>query len=182
MALLAERFKFKIAQREKNLIILAAVVVFFALLLQFAVLPFLDSRERLQRGVVAKKEALAEIIQMSGEYHVLNRNSRGVGDWLAKRQKDFTLFSFLEKAAGDANVKKFIKYMKPSASSTGKGSFQESLVEMKLEGIALGQLTEYLHRIESTADVVSIKRISIQEEGKEAGLLDAILQVQTYAL
>lgn len=181
MVLMAERFKFKIAQREKNLILLGSVVVFVALCLQFGVFPFLDARERLQRLSAVKKEGLADIIKMSGEYQILNKDSQGVESFLAKRDKNFTLFSFLEKAAGDVDVKKFIKYMKPSAS-TGKGAVQESLVEMKLEGITLGQLTEYLHRIESTADVVSVKRISIQDEAKESRLLNAILQVQTFML
>ncbi|RLB28591.1 MAG: hypothetical protein DRG66_03385, partial [Deltaproteobacteria bacterium] len=98
---------------------------------------------------------------------------------LAKRKKGFTLFSFLEGTAGDAGVKAYIKYMKPSIS-TGPGPYQESLVEMELEEITLNQLIGYLYRIESPDNVVSIKRISIKENKKKPGYIDAILQVLTF--
>ena len=54
------------------------------------------------------------------------------------------------------------------------------MVEMKLEAITLPQLVGYLYRIESPDDVVNIKRISISENKKEQGYLDAILQVITF--
>ena len=69
--------------------------------------------------------------------------------------------------------------MKPSASS-GKGPFKESLVEMKLEKITLGQMVGYLKLIESPEMLVSIKRIAIQTNKKETQFLDAILQVLTF--
>jgi hypothetical protein len=69
--------------------------------------------------------------------------------------------------------------MKPSIS-TGSGLYKESLVEMKLEAITLQQLIGYLYRIESPDDAVSIKRISIDENKRKSGSLDAILQVLTF--
>ncbi len=69
--------------------------------------------------------------------------------------------------------------MKPSVSA-GPGPYKESLVEMKLEAITLKQLIDYLYRIESPDDVVSIKRASISENKRESAYLDAILQVLTF--
>ena len=51
---------------------------------------------------------------------------------------------------------------------------------MKLEAITLQQLIGYLSKIESPGNVVSIKRISISENKKKSGYLDAILQVLTF--
>jgi hypothetical protein len=51
---------------------------------------------------------------------------------------------------------------------------------MRLEAITLQQLSGYLWRIESTENAVSIKRISIKENKKKTGRLDAILQVLTF--
>jgi hypothetical protein len=48
-----------------------------------------------------------------------------------------------------------------------------------LEAIILPQLIGYLYRIESPSSLVSIKRISIKENKKGSGYLDAILQVMT---
>jgi general secretion pathway protein M len=168
----------KLAQREKNFIAAAACVVAGALLLQLVVLPVIDNRSHMQRGIEAKSEALRTMVTLSGEYTRFQEDARGTKKRLAGRQKNFTLFSYLEKAAGEAAVKKHIKYMKPSAS-TVKGPFKESLVEMKLEKVTLQQLTGYLQKIESPQDIVSIRRISVQSGKGEDGYLDAVLQVLT---
>ncbi|RLB87262.1 MAG: hypothetical protein DRH50_17105, partial [Deltaproteobacteria bacterium] len=80
---------------------------------------------------------------------------------------------------GAASVKPYIKYMKPSTVQ-GTGPYKESMVEMKLEAITLQELVGYLYRIESPDNQVKVKRISMSENKKEKGYLDAILQVLTY--
>ena len=168
-----------LGKREKYFVSVAAfaIVVFF--LFQFLIFPFFESKKRIQRGVQAKEKGLKEIAMLSTEYQAYQKTSQGIAQSLARRKKGFTLFSFLEKAAGEAQVKANIKYMKPSVS-TSIGSYKESLVEMKLEGITLRQLVSYLSRIESPEKVVRVKRISIKENKGESGYLDAILQVLTY--
>ena len=76
-------------------------------------------------------------------------------------------------------VKEKIKYMKPSTSK-GTGPYKESMVEMKLEGITLEQLAGYLHRVELPQKAIIIKRISVKENVREAGSLEAVLQAITY--
>ncbi len=169
----------RLAKREKYLVGIAIcfIVVFF--LFQFLISPFFEKRERLQRGVMAKEEGLREILSMSAEYQAYKGDSLGIQQLLAQRKKGFTLFAFLERAAGEAGVKEHIEYMKPSTSK-GTGPYKESMVEMKLEAITLNQLTGYLYRIESPEDLIGIKRISIKQNKKEAGYLDAVLQAMTY--
>lgn len=169
----------KLARREKYFVSAAALLVAIFFLFQFLVFPFFESKRRVQRGVKAKEEGLKEMVGLSSEYHRYQRGSKTIEQILARRKKGFTLFSFLEGAAGDAHVKAHIKYMKPSISES-PGPYKESMVEMKLEAITLQQLIGYLSRIESPDNVVSIKRISISENKKKPEYLDAILQVLTF--
>ena len=169
----------RLARREKYLVSAAASSVAIFLLLQFLIFPFFETRRRLQRSVSAKEEGLKEILRLSSDYLSHRERTQGVQEVLARRDKGFALFSFLEKSAGDAGVKAHIKYMKPSVS-TGPGPYKESLVEMKLEAITLQQLISYLYGIESPDDAVSIKRLSIDENRRKSGSLDAILQVLTF--
>jgi general secretion pathway protein M len=169
----------RLARREKYLVSAAASSVAIFLLLQFLIFPFFETRRRLQRSVSTKEEGLKEILRLSSEYLSYRERTQGVQEVLARRDKGFALFSFLEKSAGDAGVKAHIKYMKPSVS-TGPGPYKESLVEMKLEAITLQQLISYLYGIESPDDAVSIKRLSIDENRRKSGSLDAILQVLTF--
>ncbi len=169
----------KLAKREKYLILTAAVCIVIFLLFQFLIFPILDSKKRTASGLKAKETGLDEIMKLSAEYQTYQKSSQGLQQALAGRKKGFTLFAFLEEAAGKAEVKANIKYMKPSGSS-GTGPYKESTVEMKLEAITLEQLVGYLYRIESPDNLVNIKRISINENKKEAGYLDAVMQVLTF--
>lgn len=169
----------QLAKREKYLIGLAAVVIVLALIIQLVVAPFWERRERYRDSIAAKQNNLQQMVALRQEYLMLQLDSNTLADRLQNRPKNFTLFSFLENAAGDAGVKENIKSMKPSAS-TGKGPFKESLVEMKLERITLGQMVGYMKLIESPDKLVGIKRISIQSNKKETQFLDVILQVLTF--
>ena len=168
----------KLAKREKYFIGMggAALGIFF--LVQLLVFPLLENRERLLRGVEAKEAGLRDMLRMKAEYQTDQSGSQGIERSLAKRKRGCTLFSCLEKAAGAAEVKENIKYMKPSKSK-GSGPYKESMVEIKLEMITMKQLVGYLHRIESPRNVTSIKRISIKGNKKEPGYLDVVLQVLT---
>ncbi len=68
--------------------------------------------------------------------------------------------------------------MKPSVFQ-GTGPHKKSMVEMKLEKITLKQLMGYLYRIELPENTVSIENISIRENKRETGHLDAVLKVLT---
>ena len=168
----------KLAKREKYFVFTAAALVLAFLLLQFLVLPFFEKWDRFQKGIMAKEKELKEITVLSARYQDLKKNSSQMENILSRRNRSFTLFSFLEHAAGEAQVKDHIKYMKPSTSK-GSGPYIESLVEMKLEGITLDQLVNYLYRIEKPEDLTVIRRVSISDNKKEEGYLDSILQVLT---
>ena len=169
----------KLARREKYLISIAVACIVIFVVFQFLIFPFFESRGRIASGLKTKEKGLYEIMALSAEYERYKDSSQSMEQALAKRRRGFTLFAFLEEAAGEAEVKPHIKYMKPSSSS-GTGPYKESTVEMKLEGVTLEQLAGYLYRIESPDNLVNIKRISINENKKEKGYLDAIMQVLTF--
>jgi len=169
----------KLAKRERYFVIFAGCFFAVFFLFRFGITPFFEKRDRFKKGITAKMEGQAEILRLRAEYETLQRGSQNLEHFLARRDKRFTLFAFLEKAAGESGVKERIKSMKPS-SSKGTGPHKESMVEMQLEGITLSQLTDYLYRIESPENIVTIRRISIKENLKEAGYLEAVLQALTY--
>ncbi len=168
----------KLAKREKYLVTLAACVIGAFILIEFLIAPLFEEKDRLEKGVMAKEKELREVLLLSAEFEGYKKNTQGLQDILANRRKGFTLFSFLEREAGEAQVKDHIKYMKPSTSQT-LGPYKESKVEMKLEGVTLDQLARYLYRVEFQENAVTIRRMSIRENKRDTGYLDAVLQVFT---
>lgn len=167
-----------LGKREKIFISLGVGFVALFLLVQFISLPFFDQREAMKRGIEAKRRGLKEIRILKAQYESYTKGAEGIQHHLGRREKGFTLFSFLEQAAGSARVKDHIKYMKPS-DSQGSGRHKESLVEMKLDRINLRQLVDYLYLIESPEHLVSIKRVSIRDSQGAPEYLDAVMQVVT---
>jgi len=157
----------------------AGVVLGAFLLLQVILFPFLEKRSQLERGIAAKQEALQEMIQLKREYEHLKAGAKEILGALGTREKNFSLFAYLEKMAADTGIKDHIKYMKPSSSAAGGGPYVESSVEMKLIGVSLEQLTHYLYLVEDPEKSIWIKRASIKAQKKPPRYLDVVLQVLT---
>ena len=169
----------QLGKREKLFVQLAVVAVAAFCLLQFGVFPVLADRKRLQKSIAAKEKGLVEMVRLSQEYAVLKQRSHTAENVIKKRPPGFTLFSFLEKAAGKAGVKRHIKYMKPS-SAKSEGGWKETMVEMKLDKISLKRLMDYLVLIELSKKAIQIKRCAVTDNKGRKGTLDVVLQAVTF--
>lgn len=172
----------RLNQRERLIILGAAGVILCLLIFQFLISPYLNAAQKLDRALVQRKGEVAEMQLLQQEYRMLQEKAGGIKNTLEKRAADFSLFSFLDEQASAAEIKNFISYMKPSTSERSEDEFLESLVEIKLQKVPLWKLVAFLERIESPENVVSIKRISLQENGDDSKRLDVILQVTTFVL
>lgn len=162
--------------REKNAVIIGGISLAFFLLLQFIFFPLVENREKMKKNVVTRQRQLGEMEQMQQRYDLFSQKSNSIASQLNERISGFSLFSFLEQNADDIKIKERIAYMKPS-ELTADEVLKQSMVEMKLQAISLKQLVAFLKTTESPQNLVGIKRITIQENNKEEGTLDVILQI-----
>ncbi|MEA1947273.1 MAG: hypothetical protein U9N83_08215 [Thermodesulfobacteriota bacterium] len=169
----------KLARREKYSIYALSGVICLFVAFQFIVFPFLDKKERLKRTIHAKTDILEKMTALQSEYNTIKKRTELSKSNFAKRDTGFTLFSFLDQLTGKAGIKNHVTYMKPSTSVQKNSPFKISQVEMKLQGLTLQQLTSYLHMVETSKNMVNIKRLSISKTGKIENLIDAVLQVET---
>jgi general secretion pathway protein M len=169
----------KLARREKIFIYSASALIFLFLIIELLIVPLIDKKAEWKREIIAKERGIEELEEMSRKYQKMDKLSGDITEVLSGRKRGFTLFSFLETAAGQAGVKSNIKDMKPSESK-GSNDYTEVMVEMKLEAVTLDQLTEYLYLIENPDQLIFVKRISLTDNKREKGHLDSILQVLTF--
>jgi len=174
--------KIKLAKREKYVVVIASCIIGLFLFINFIVLPFFKAKDRTSKGIATKEAEYKEIAELVSVYQEYKKDADRIERMLTKRGKGFTLGTYLDDAAGKTGVKDLIKHMQPSKSSSAEAGaiFEEYSIEMKLEGINTDQLVSYLYRIENPEDLIFIKRISITDNKKQEGYLDAIIQVQTY--
>lgn len=171
--------KIPLSKREKMVLLAGSAVVAGFIIINFIIFPLIDAKTGVARAIHSQEKALQEIIALREEYRGLDIDSGDIRKAIASRPKDFTLFSFLEQEAGQAGLKSNIQYMKPSAVEDA-GRYKQSMVEMKLEGITLTQLVDYLALVESPEYLVGVKRLSVRQSKGNEGYLSVLLQMVTY--
>ncbi len=169
--------KIRLTARDKKILLLVLLGGALLLILQVGILPFLESKTRLQKGIAARVAAIPEMLRLEAQYQTTHHAGTAIEQRLAAQGKGFSLFPFLEAKSSEAGVADKIKYMKPMAAVSHGDEFSESLVEMKLEGVSMQQLLGYLGKIEVPEQLISIKRISIQQGAQTDAMLDVVVQV-----
>ena len=169
----------KLNKRERYTVIVATGVIFVFVVARFFIYPFFSRSGHLKRTLQVKTAMLTEMRQLQSQYLAINQKAKLSMARFQQRPKGFTLFSFLDRLAGQTGIKNSISYMKPSRKAEKNSPYKISRVEMKLEAITLEQLTKYLYAVETSANMVEINKIAISKKDKKQGLINAVLQVQT---
>ncbi|MBW2405870.1 MAG: hypothetical protein JRF17_00755 [Deltaproteobacteria bacterium] len=169
----------KLAKREKYAVYALSGAILLFLLIRLIVFPSIDKRKRLKRILQVKENEILEMIALKSEYNALEKRTNLAKVHFENREQGFTLFSFLDSLTGKARIKEYVTYMKPSTTVQKNNSYKISQVEMQFKGLTLKQLTNYLHMVETSKNMVHIKRLSISKTGKQEGFVDAVLQVET---
>ena len=179
-----ERFlnKFNLAKlnkREKYIVFGVAAFLALFILVQVIVRPLFARNGRLERELKAKTTALARMQKMRAEYEGLQATTRISSARYNQREKGWTLYKFMNRLASETGIKGNIKSMKPTTTEQTGSRYRISRVDMRLESVTLAQLTDYLHKVETSTGTVSIRKMVITKKGDQENLLSAVLQVET---
>ena len=169
----------KLDERQRYLVAGAAIFVSIVLILEIAVFPFREAKEKLTKAVQVNQKKLNEISTLDAEFTSQEAAIAKIKRAMSTRGADFTLFAYLEKKAAQANVKGRIKQMN-SSRGTQSAFFEESLIDMNLDKITIKQLTDFLYFAESSADLVRIKKITINKMKENPEYLSAQLQISSF--
>jgi general secretion pathway protein M len=171
----------KLGGRERLVIIAGGIAVALLLFYRFGLSPTLERLRTLDRLVGVKERDLQQMKTLRETYLAQKRLLEEVNRNLGQRGQDFAIFSFLEDLANKTGIKDNIKYMNPAVTTPGE-LFRESSVEMRLEGIALQQLTRYVYDIERAPQLLRVRRMHIKPRPANPDLLDVTFQVSTFYL
>lgn len=166
----------KLDSKQRRLVAGAAILVGVVLILEIAIFPFMEAKKKLAKAINSNQNKLAEMNDLSAEFAQMEAKTAAIKRSVFSHGVNFTLFAYLEKKATQANVRGRIKYMN-SLKGTQSSSFEESLVDMRLDKITIKQLTDFLYYAESPEDLVRIKKISINKMKDNPDYLSAQLQI-----
>ncbi len=172
----------ELSKREINVLTFGAVFTFLFLVSQFVVSPVLDKRDNLERILAEKQIALEEMILEQVHYNALSKNFDVRKEALINREKQFSLFPFLDSRAEKSGVKENVAYMKPFTKQIENASYKVESVKVKLRGVYLKELMDFLYLIENSKNAVAITSLSLSKAGKEKIKLDAVIETETLML
>ena len=129
----------------------------------------------LERVSVEKRQTVKKLRALSGEYAGVQARLATLRERIGVQASGPGILATVERAAGDCGLAGKIASMKPSAAAAN-GSWQESVVEVKLEEVSLKQITDFLYRLQQ-AGALAVKAFHLVKCARNASLLDASVQV-----
>ncbi|MBW6486634.1 MAG: type II secretion system protein M [Syntrophobacterales bacterium] len=174
-----KQFWEQLTKSQKRALTIGLIFVAGAVIMQFAVFPWIDARQRVRTSIATNEKTLRELATLGREYAVLRRSSEAIKDVVERRLPGFALFSYLERKASENGLKAHIKSINP-LKPTAVGAYEETAVEIKVENLTSKQLTDFLYNVESPEQMVRIRRLSIGKMKEAPEYLVAEIQVYTY--
>jgi type II secretory pathway component PulM len=165
-----------LSARERVLVsavagIFAVVVVWFGLLL-----PALDAAAQVGSRVERAERDLQLARHMRAEYDEVELRLSSVEERIQRGQRG-SLRTRLESLASTAAVK--VDSMEPQVAPAGD-EYKETKVEVTLKQVDLPRTIRYLHEIESTPELLSVKSLRLRGRPDKSGLLDVTFTVSSF--
>jgi type II secretory pathway component PulM len=165
-------------KREKTVILGGAGVLGLFLVLQFVVHPAMERLSMLRRVVSDKREILADLRGKSLEYKSLEAEVNRLRSVIGQQQEGRRILSSIERIRQTCGLSENVLSLKPT-TTTIDTRYQETLVEVRLDGVKLAQLVAFLTQLDSLNLAGGVKALEVQHADRSPGSLRAVIQLST---
>ena len=179
MAMLQERWR-HLATRERTIVVVGVLVVLASLLFLVVVDPLLARIDRLERQAVRKSKDRGELSLLAAEYAAKQARLAKLEQRLPPADAPFSLLAFMEEAAASVQIRDRIVGMQPQQPTILQG-YQETSVDLRLDGVQLPQLLALLVALEQAPYDVQVRHLQIKPKYDNPVNLDATLRIVSYA-
>lgn len=179
MQMLKERWQ-HFSPRERIIVAaggaMAAAVLVFLLIID----PVMATIDRLDRQAKRKAKDSQELALVAQEYVVKQARIAKLEERMPSPPAQFSLLAFMEEATTAAQIRDRITGMQPQAPIVVQG-YQETAVDLRLDGVSLPQLLALLMAIERAPYDVQVHHLQLKPKYDNPVNLDATLKIVTYA-
>ena len=165
-----------LADRERLLVAAALGMLGLATIWLIGARPVLSQRDRVDERVATAEQQLALMGRLRAEFDEVSHRLGAVEQRIQSGRRG-NLRTTLENLAQQTGVK--IESMEPQSSPANE-RYRETKVEVGLKGVTLPQTVNYLHRIESNGEVLSVKTLRIRTRNDMPELLDVTFTVSSF--
>ncbi|MBN1507514.1 MAG: type II secretion system protein M [Sedimentisphaerales bacterium] len=169
-----------LAKREKLAVCGGTGFLVLLLTLQWVLRPALERASTLRRVVAEKQEILVQLRAKSQEYKQLEAEVGQLRSSIGRQGESRKIFSMIERLRQAAGLPDDALSMKPTTTAIDK-EYEETMVEISLDGVTLAQLVAFLSQLESSGLPGGVKSLDIGHAGRGPGALKATVQLVAVA-
>lgn len=163
----------KLESRDKKALISGAAAAAAILLYAFVLSPFLDDLSRKRELIPKKERDLAEIKKLRDEYMDIQKQLAQAQAAAAGRGP---LLTEIENITRRANLNTKIVSLKPQSGGNVAG-FTESIVEVRMDGITLYDVVNYVYYLEKAS--LRIRKLAFKPRFDNPKLLNVTVLVSS---
>ena len=179
MQMLKERWQ-HFSQRERIIVAAGGAVVAVALVFLLIIDPLIATIDKLDRQARRKAKDSQELALVAQEYVVKQARIAKLEQRMPIPPAQFSLLAFMEEATTAAQIRDRIVGMQPQAPVVVQG-YQETAVDLRLDGVSLPQILALLVAIEQAPYDVQVHHLQMKPKYDNPVNLDATLRIVTYA-
>ena len=177
--MLKERWQ-HFSQRERIMVSAGGAVIAAVLVFLLIVDPLTASIDKLDRQARRKAKDSQELALVAQEYLAKQARIAKLEQRMPKPPAQFSLLAFMEEATTTAQIRDRIVGMQPQAPLVVQG-YQETSVDLRLDGVTLPQILALLVAIEQAPYDVQVHHLQMKPKYDNPVNLDATLKIVTYA-
>ena len=155
--------------------VLAAVFLFLVV-----IDPLMATIDKLDRQARRKAKDSQELVLIAQEYVVKQARVMKLEQRMPIPPAQFSLLAFMEEATTTAQIRDRIVGLQPQAPIVVQG-YQETAVDLRLDGVSLPQLLALLMAIEQAPYDIQVHHLQMKPKYDNPVNLDATLKIVTYA-
>ena len=177
--MLKERWQ-HFSQRERIIVSIGGVVIAAVLVFLLIIDPLTASIDKLDRQARRKAKDSQELALVAQEYMAKQARIAKLEQRMPTPPTQFSLLAFMEEATTTAQIRDRIAGMQPQAPLVVQG-YQETSVDLRLDGVTLPQILALLVAIEQAPYDVQVHHLQMKPKYDNPVNLDATLKIVTYA-
>jgi len=179
MQMLKERWQ-HFSQRERLIVSAGGAMVAAALIFLLIIDPLMATIDKLDRQARRKAKDSQELALVAQEYVIKQARIAKLEQRMPSPPAQFSLLAFIEEATTATQIRDRIVGLQPQAPIVIQG-YQETAVNLRLDGVSLPHLLALLVAIEQAPYDVRVHHLQMKPKYDNPVNLDATLKIVTYA-
>lgn len=166
-----------LSARERILCGIAGGCLVFAILVVGIVQPLVALSSSIENRVEAAEQQLLVMNRLRHQYDAVNASLAKVEERILANHEKRNLLTLLESLASSSSIR--VDSME-ERKAQNDAKFKETRVEVKLKRVSLRDTVKYLHAIESSDRLLTVKSLRIKNRTDKSDLLDVSFHVSTF--